>query len=183
MGNYFEWINFNRCQFHQHFMYKFFKQTLFWHFFYIHVTREKLPKRHSYEKFVRKMLMKLTARWTNLGNNNYRWGTKSVSRIKQNVLVLKLVHRERVGPIANPDSQGGMGAGPINTTIPRPSRSKSKYFCWSYSSRSYCTVRLEDLIQGLVLYDYFEEYLFQDITHFLHNFIHDSREWTISTTF
>ncbi len=29
-------------------------------FFYVHVTREKLPKRRSYEKFVRKMLMKLT---------------------------------------------------------------------------------------------------------------------------
>jgi len=29
-------------------------------FFYLHVTREKLPKQRSYEKFVRKMLMKLT---------------------------------------------------------------------------------------------------------------------------
>jgi hypothetical protein len=29
-------------------------------FFYIHVTREKLQKQHSYKKFVRKMLMKLT---------------------------------------------------------------------------------------------------------------------------
>ncbi len=28
-------------------------------FFYIHVTREKLPKQHSYKKFIRKMLMKL----------------------------------------------------------------------------------------------------------------------------
>jgi len=29
-------------------------------FFYVHVAREKLPKQGSYEKFVRKMLMKLT---------------------------------------------------------------------------------------------------------------------------
>jgi len=30
-------------------------------FFYVHVTRGKLPKWHSYKKFVRKILMKLTA--------------------------------------------------------------------------------------------------------------------------
>jgi len=35
-------------------------------FFYVHVTREKLPKRHSYEKFVRKMLMKLTTEEQNM---------------------------------------------------------------------------------------------------------------------
>ncbi len=29
-------------------------------FYYIHVTRKKLPKQRTYEKFVRKMLMKLT---------------------------------------------------------------------------------------------------------------------------
>jgi len=29
-------------------------------FFYLHVTREKLPKQRAYKKFVRKMLMKLT---------------------------------------------------------------------------------------------------------------------------
>jgi len=29
-------------------------------FFYLHVAREKLPKRRLYEKFARKMLMKLT---------------------------------------------------------------------------------------------------------------------------
>jgi len=29
-------------------------------FFYVHVTREKLPKQCSYEKFARKMLMKLS---------------------------------------------------------------------------------------------------------------------------
>ncbi len=29
-------------------------------FFYVHVTREKLPKEREYKKFVRKMLMKLT---------------------------------------------------------------------------------------------------------------------------
>jgi hypothetical protein len=50
-----------RCQFHQHFMYKFFAQMSFWQLFYIHVTREKLPKHRLYEKFVCKMLMKLTA--------------------------------------------------------------------------------------------------------------------------
>jgi len=31
-------------------------------FFYLHVTREKLPKRLLYEKVARKMLMKLTPR-------------------------------------------------------------------------------------------------------------------------
>jgi hypothetical protein len=30
-------------------------------FFYVHVTRAKLPKRHLFKKFARKMLMKLTA--------------------------------------------------------------------------------------------------------------------------
>jgi len=50
-----------RCQFHHHFTYEFFSyKRHFGSFFYVHVTREKLPKRRSYEKFVRKMLMKLT---------------------------------------------------------------------------------------------------------------------------
>jgi len=35
-------------------------------FFYLHVTREKLPKRLSYEKGAHKMLMKLTQGWTTL---------------------------------------------------------------------------------------------------------------------
>jgi hypothetical protein len=39
-----------------HFSYK----HCFGSFFYVHVTREKLLKQRSYEKFVRKMLMKLT---------------------------------------------------------------------------------------------------------------------------
>ncbi len=43
-------------QFHQHFTYK----CCFSSFFYIHVTREKLPKWRLYEKFASKMLMKLT---------------------------------------------------------------------------------------------------------------------------
>ncbi len=38
-------------------MYKFFVRTLF---YYVHVTREKLPKQRSYKKFVRLTLMKLT---------------------------------------------------------------------------------------------------------------------------
>jgi len=38
------------------FLYK----SLFSSFFYLQVTREKLPKRRVYEKFARKMLMKLT---------------------------------------------------------------------------------------------------------------------------
>jgi len=38
------------------FLYK----SLFGSYFYLFVTREKLPKRRSYEKFARKMLMKLT---------------------------------------------------------------------------------------------------------------------------
>jgi len=33
-------------------------ECCFGSFFYIHVTREKLPKRHLYKKFVRKILMK-----------------------------------------------------------------------------------------------------------------------------
>jgi len=37
-------------------------RSLFGSFFYLHVTRENLPKRHSYEKFAHKMLMKLTPR-------------------------------------------------------------------------------------------------------------------------
>ncbi len=44
-------------QFHQHFKYTFFARTSF---FYVHVTRKKLPKRRSYEKFAGKTLMKLT---------------------------------------------------------------------------------------------------------------------------
>ena len=43
---------------HTNFSYK----RRFGSFYYAHVTREKLPKRHSYEKFVRILLMKLTAR-------------------------------------------------------------------------------------------------------------------------
>jgi len=34
-------------------------KVFFGSFFYLHITREKLPKRHLYVKFVRKMLMKL----------------------------------------------------------------------------------------------------------------------------
>jgi len=50
-----------QCQFHQHFTYEFFVLMSFWQlFFYVHVTREKLPKQYSYKKFVCKMLMKLT---------------------------------------------------------------------------------------------------------------------------
>jgi len=39
---------------------KFSYERRFGSFFYVHVTREKLPKQCSYKKFVRKMLMKLT---------------------------------------------------------------------------------------------------------------------------
>ncbi len=41
---------------------KFLYEHRFGSFFYIHVTRGKLLKQHSYKKFVLKMLMKLTAR-------------------------------------------------------------------------------------------------------------------------
>jgi hypothetical protein len=37
-------------------------QCCFGSFFYVHVTREKLPKQHSYKKFVGEMLMKLLTR-------------------------------------------------------------------------------------------------------------------------
>jgi hypothetical protein len=54
-------------QFHQHANSSY--KSLFGSFFYLHVTREKLPKRHLYKKFVRKRLMKLTpsfclTKWT-----------------------------------------------------------------------------------------------------------------------
>ncbi len=36
-------------------------ERCFGSFFYVYVTRGKLPKRHTHEKFVRNMLMKLMA--------------------------------------------------------------------------------------------------------------------------
>jgi len=48
-------------QFQQHFTHDFFcTKVLCTAFFYLHVTREKLPKRLLYEKGARKMLMELT---------------------------------------------------------------------------------------------------------------------------
>jgi len=47
-------------QFHQHFMRKFLHGSPFGSFFYLHVNRENLPKRSLCEKFLSKMLMKLT---------------------------------------------------------------------------------------------------------------------------
>jgi len=51
-------------QFHQRFTYEFFVRPLsIWQIFSMYVrtyVRKKLPKRHSYEKFARIMLMKLT---------------------------------------------------------------------------------------------------------------------------
>jgi len=50
-------------QFHQHFTRKFFVRMLHAAFLKLRfgfVAKEKLPKRRSYEKFARKMLMKLT---------------------------------------------------------------------------------------------------------------------------
>jgi len=50
------------CQFHQRHTYKFFIQTSFRQLFFLVTCMQKmLPKRCSYEKFVHKMLMKLTA--------------------------------------------------------------------------------------------------------------------------
>jgi len=49
------WVDFINIL-HTNFLY----ERYFGSFFYIHVTREKLPKWHLYKKFVRKMLMKLT---------------------------------------------------------------------------------------------------------------------------
>ncbi len=47
-------------QFHQHFA-QIFHTKVFWAaFFYLHVTREKLPKRRLYQKCASKTLMKLT---------------------------------------------------------------------------------------------------------------------------
>jgi len=47
----------NRCQFYQRKTREFFVRMSFLN---VCVTRKKLPKRHLYEKFVRRMLMKLT---------------------------------------------------------------------------------------------------------------------------
>jgi len=52
------WKERTRCQFHQHFNTNFSYKRCFSSFFSVHVTREKLPKQRSYEKFVPKMLMK-----------------------------------------------------------------------------------------------------------------------------
>jgi len=52
-------------QFHQHNTYKFFKRTSFCQLFYVHVTREKLPKWRLYEKCARITLLKLTPRCLN----------------------------------------------------------------------------------------------------------------------
>ncbi len=47
-------------QFHQHYTRAFFVRTSFQRsFYYVHVTRKKLPKQRSYKKFVHKTLMKL----------------------------------------------------------------------------------------------------------------------------
>jgi len=51
----------DRCQFHQHFTYKFFVLMSFRQLFLRnYVTREKAAQTTFYEKLVRKMLMKLT---------------------------------------------------------------------------------------------------------------------------
>jgi len=50
----------------------FFYKSLFGSFFYLHVTRAKLPKRHSYKKFARKMLMKLTPKRQNKSENIFQ---------------------------------------------------------------------------------------------------------------
>jgi len=55
----------NFININQHYRYKFFIRTSF---FYVHVTRKKLPKRHWYEKTAQKTLMKLTAGVSNLLN-------------------------------------------------------------------------------------------------------------------
>jgi len=49
----------SRCQFHQHFMRKFYIRKSFRQLFYLHITREKLLKRRLYKKFSQKTLMKL----------------------------------------------------------------------------------------------------------------------------
>ncbi len=55
------WIYNTYGQFHQHFTHTFLvRKWLHAAFFYLHVTREKLPKRLSYKKVASKTLMKLT---------------------------------------------------------------------------------------------------------------------------
>ncbi len=51
------------CQFPYILCSNFSNEHHFGSFFYVHVTREKLPKQRLYEKFARKMLMKLTTSW------------------------------------------------------------------------------------------------------------------------
>ncbi len=64
---------------------------IFWQLFYVHVTKEKLPKRHSYEKFVRKMLMKLTPdrKWTKRKHERIRKGKRKRRRKKCGKFLLK----------------------------------------------------------------------------------------------
>jgi len=80
-------------QFHQHFTYKFFVRTSFQQLFYVHVTREKLLKQRLYEKFVCKMLMKLTTDTSilNVINVVFRLLYFFQSMSKQSILHIKAI--------------------------------------------------------------------------------------------
>jgi len=54
-------------------------------FFYVHVTREKLQKQCSYDKFVRKMLMTLT---TDIRIRNFDYSKTQKSQAKVKVIFL-----------------------------------------------------------------------------------------------
>jgi len=51
-------------------------ERLFGSFFYVHVTREKLPKQHLDKKFLIKMLMKLAIGW-NVGGKLRKRGLRN----------------------------------------------------------------------------------------------------------
>jgi hypothetical protein len=58
-------------------------KRLFSSFFYLHVTREKLPKRRSYKKFSHKMLMKLRPDWRLQGAKLNEWNESKLIRWRE----------------------------------------------------------------------------------------------------
>jgi len=58
-------------------------------FFYVHVTREKLLKQRSYEKFIHKMLMKLTPQFFDLNADKHgMWASQKENNWNQGKIKL-----------------------------------------------------------------------------------------------
>jgi len=73
-------------QIHQHFTRAFFVQKCFMQlFFFLHVTREKLSKRLSYEKGARKMLMKLISGGVASESPKYTCGRKELTKVSRDI--------------------------------------------------------------------------------------------------